>query len=69
MTEPLTTRILLAECCRRLRQDDISTAWVSLDVQDDSYEPAILDTYFAFACQCAGLDVPEAQGPEGERRT
>ena len=55
---------LLAECCRRLRQDDISTAWVSLDVQDDPYEPAILDTYIAFACQCAGLDVPEAQGSD-----
>ena len=54
---------LLAECCRRLAHDGIPTAWVSLDEHDESCEPAVLDTYIAFACQCAGLDVPEAQGP------
>ena len=26
---------LLAECCRRLRQDGVATAWVSLDEQDE----------------------------------
>ena len=55
---------LLAECCRRLCRDGIPTAWVSLDEHDESYEPAILDTYIAFACQCAGLDVPDAQGSD-----
>ena len=55
---------LLAECCRRLCQDGIPTAWVSLDEHDESCEPAILDTYIAFACQCAGLDVPDTQGSE-----
>ena len=54
---------LLAECCRRLSRDGIPTAWVSLDEHDESCEPAVLDTYIAFACQCAGLDVPETQGP------
>ena len=58
---------LLAECCRRLRQDGIPTAWVSLDEQDDSDEAAILDTYIAFACQCAGLDVPIEQGSDEAR--
>ena len=56
---------LLAECCRRLCQDGIPTAWVSLDEHDESCEPAILDTYIAFACQCAGLDVPDTQGSDG----
>ena len=56
---------LLAECCRRLCQDGIPTAWVSLDERDESCEPAILDTYIAFACQCAGLDVPDTQGSDG----
>ena len=58
---------LLAECCRRLRQDGILTAWVSLDEQDDSDEAAILDTYIAFACQCAGLGVPIEQGSDEAR--
>ena len=56
---------LLAECCRRLCQDGIPTAWVSLDERDESCEPAILDTYIAFACQCAGMDVPDTQGSDG----
>ena len=55
---------LLAECCRRLSGDGIPTAWVSLDGRDESCEPAILDTYIAFACQCAGLDVPDTQGSD-----
>ena len=41
---------LLAECCRRLRADRVPVAWVSLDEQD---EPTVLDTYIAYACQCA----------------
>ena len=41
---------LLAECCRRLREDGIPTAWVSVDEQD---EPDVLDTYIAYACQSA----------------
>ena len=58
---------LLAECCRCLRQDGILTAWVSLDEQADSDEAAILDTYIAFACQSAGLDVPIEQGSDEAR--
>ena len=42
--------ILLAECCRRLRDDGVRAAWVSVDEQD---EPAVLDTYIAYACQSA----------------
>ena len=41
---------LLAECCRRLRQDGTPIAWVSVDDHD---EPAVLDTYIAFACRSA----------------
>ena len=41
---------LLAECCRRLRNDGVRTAWVTVDDQD---EPDVLDTYIAYACQCA----------------
>ena len=44
---------LLAECCRRLRQEGVATAWVSVDERD---EPAVLDAYIAFACVNAGLD-------------
>ena len=51
---------LLSECCRRLLRDGIPTAWVSLDEQD---EPAVLDTYIAFACRSAGLDIVEDPGP------
>ena len=50
---------LLAECCRRLARDGVPTAWVSLDEED---EPGVLDSYIAFACQRAGLDI--ADGPE-----
>ena len=41
---------LLAECCRRLRDEQIRTAWISVDEQD---EPDVLDTYIAYACHCA----------------
>ena len=41
---------LLAECCRRLRDEGVRTAWISVDEQD---EPGVLDTYIAYACQCA----------------
>ena len=53
---------LLAECCRRLRQDGVATAWVSLDEQD---EPAVLDTYIAFACHDAGLNLLEVSDLAG----
>ncbi len=52
--------ILLAECCRRLREDGVRAAWVSVDEQD---EPAVLDTYIAYACQTAmGGAVPALEG-------
>ena len=51
---------LLAECCRRLRQKGVVTAWISLDEHD---EPAVLDTYIAFACQAAGLNLTDASVP------
>ena len=53
---------LLAECCRRLRDDGVATAWVSLDEQD---EPEVLDIYIAFACQGAGLNLLDVSNPEG----
>ena len=56
---------LLAECCRRLIDEGVPTAWVSLDERD---EAAVLDAYLAFACQCAGLDVMEV-AVEGEPNT
>ena len=46
--------VLLAECCRRLREDGVPTAWVSVDEQD---EPAVLDTYIAYAFQCAAAGI------------
>ena len=48
---------LMAECCRRLREQGVAAAWVSLDERD---EPAILDAYVAFACVEAGLDLRPA---------
>lgn len=60
---------LLAECGRRLRRQDVPTAWITLDEQD---EPAVLDAYVAWACADAGLnlvDVRDAEkavvGPQG----
>ena len=50
---------LLAECCRRLRRHEIPTAWVSVDEQDD---PAVLDTYIAYACQSAVAGVISGSG-------
>ena len=41
---------LLAECCRRLRDEGVRIAWVSLDEQD---EPDVLDIYIAYAVQRA----------------
>ena len=41
---------LLAECCRRLRDEQIRIAWILVDEQD---EPGVLDTYIAYACECA----------------
>ena len=52
---------LLAECCRRLRKNGVATAWVSLDEQD---EPAVLDTYIAFACHDAGLNLLDVSNLE-----
>ncbi|WP_428098698.1 LuxR C-terminal-related transcriptional regulator [Candidatus Rariloculus sp.] len=45
---------LLAECCRSLRNEGVPAAWVSVDERD---EPEALDTYIAFACHGAGLDL------------
>ena len=53
---------LLSECCRRLLEGGIPVAWVSLDAHD---EPELLDTYVAYACQSAGLDVLGA--PDSDR--
>ena len=53
---------LLAECCRKLRQDGVAVAWVSLDEHD---EPAVLDTYIAVACHSAGLDLLDVSDPDG----
>ena len=41
---------LLAECCRHLRGDGFPVAWLSVDEHD---EPAVLDTYIAYACRSA----------------
>ena len=43
---------LLAECCRRLVERGIVTAWLSIDVDDG---PEVLDSYLAFALRYAGL--------------
>ena len=61
---------LLAECCRSLRSEGVPAAWVSVDERD---EPEALDTYIAFACHGAGLDLldlsdlEEAGGGPGSR--
>ena len=54
---------LLAECCRSLRTNGVHTAWVSLDARD---EPAVLDSYVAFACLSTGLEVLDVTDPEGD---
>ncbi|MDE0660808.1 MAG: LuxR C-terminal-related transcriptional regulator [Gammaproteobacteria bacterium] len=48
---------LMAECCRRTREDGIATAWLSLDEYDS---PSVLDAYIALACTGAGLDLHDA---------
>ena len=53
---------LLAECCRTLRGEGVTAAWVSLDEHD---EPAVLDTYIAFACQAAGLNLMDVSNSVG----
>ena len=58
---------LLAECCRRLSERGIVTAWISVDQSDD---PDVLDSYIAFAFQYAGLrigGVPEGDGASESR--
>ena len=47
---------LLAQCCRRLQEKGVATAWISLDERD---EPAQLETYIAVACQRAGINFRE----------
>ena len=47
---------LLAACCRHLRARGTSTAWISLDEQD---EPAVLATYIYAACQRTGLEISD----------
>ena len=55
---------LLAECCRRLVERGIVTAWLSID-EDDGAD--VLDSYLVFAFRYAGLtvqDVPvDESGP------
>ncbi|MCY3859268.1 MAG: LuxR C-terminal-related transcriptional regulator [Gammaproteobacteria bacterium] len=45
---------LLAECCRTFQTQAVPTAWISVDELDN---PTLLDTYIAFACHRAGLDL------------
>ena len=54
---------LLAECCRSLREQGVPAAWISLDERD---EPEELDTYIAFACHSAGLDLLDVSGLQVE---
>lgn len=53
---------LLAECCRRLSERGIVTAWISVDSGDDA---DVLDSYIAFAFQYAGLRIEGASEREG----
>ena len=53
---------LLAECCRRLSERGIVTAWVSVDESDDA---DVLDSYIAFAFQYAGLTIEGASERDG----
>ena len=67
---------MLAECCRRLQEAGVPTAWVLLDEHD---EPAVLDIYIAYALRRAAADAapvretrtmpgaPEARGTEASR--
>ena len=53
---------LLAECCRRLIENGVPVAWLSVDEQDALQ---VLGTYLAFAFKQAGLD-NAASVPAGE---
>ena len=53
---------LLAECCRRLSERGIVTAWISVDGSDDA---EVLDSYIAFAFQYAGLSIEGASERDG----
>lgn len=53
---------LLAECCRRLSERGIVTAWLSVDPSDDA---DVLDSYIAFAFQYAGLRIEGVAEREG----
>ena len=55
---------LLAECCRRLRDEGVPAAWVSLDERD---EPEVLDTYIAYACRRAAAEAPASERPPNGR--
>ena len=66
---------LLAESCRRLRDDGVAVAWITVDGQD---EPDVLDTCIAHACRNAVADAQPTSGndpkpspadPAGGRRT
>ncbi len=52
---------LLAECCRRLIEEGVVTAWLSID-PDDGAE--VLDAYLAFAFRYAGLGLPDLPDDE-----
>ena len=53
---------LLAECCRRLSEQGIVTAWISVDESDDA---DVLDSYIAFAFQYAGLAIEGVSERDG----
>ena len=53
---------LLAECCRRLAERGIVTAWICIDESD---EADVLDAYIAFAFQYAGLTIEGASERDG----
>ena len=50
---------LLAESCRRLRDDGVPVAWITVDGQD---EPDVLDTCIAHACRNAVADALPTSG-------
>ena len=54
---------LIAECCRRLAAQRVTTAWLSIDEQDSA---DMLDIYLAFAFQHAGLDAVDVLAVAGK---
>ena len=56
--------VLLSACCRALARSGVPTAWLTLDEQD---EPPVLETYLAYACMRAGLDVFDPMRPNDLR--